>query len=97
MSDNTLNKALRILGCDTGSGGDHCAHGFRSTASTLLNEEGEFDGDVVGTQFAHDTEKKALVARRGDAAPVWQGRQEQDPWHLRGLLGRTRAFNAALV
>jgi hypothetical protein len=28
------------MGYDTGPGGDHCAHGFRSTASTLLNEEG---------------------------------------------------------
>jgi hypothetical protein len=25
---------------DTGPGGDHCAHGFRSAASALLNEEG---------------------------------------------------------
>ena len=59
MSDNTLNKALRIMGCDTGPGGDHCAHGLRSTASILLNEEGAFDGDVVEAQLAHDTEKKA--------------------------------------
>jgi integrase len=28
MSDNTINKALRIMGYDTGPGGDHCAHGF---------------------------------------------------------------------
>jgi hypothetical protein len=34
MSNNTLNKALRIMGCDTGRGGSHCAHGFRATAST---------------------------------------------------------------
>ena len=59
MSVNTLNKALRIMGCDTGPGGDHCAHGFRSAASTLLNEEGAFDGDVVEAQLAHDTEKKS--------------------------------------
>jgi hypothetical protein len=25
MSDNTINKALRIMGYDTGPGGDHCA------------------------------------------------------------------------
>jgi hypothetical protein len=54
-------------------GGDHCAHGFHSTASTPLNEEGAFDGDVVEAQLAHDTEKEALVARRGSAAPAWQG------------------------
>jgi len=59
MSDNTLNKALRIMGYDTGPAGDHCAHGFRSTASTLLNEEGAFDGDVVEPQFAYDTEEKS--------------------------------------
>ena len=47
------------MGCDTGPGGDHCAHGFRSTASTLLNEEGAFDGNVVEAQLAHDTEKKS--------------------------------------
>lgn len=58
MSDNTLNKALRIMGYDTGPGGEHCAHGFRSTASTLLNEEGAFDGDVVESQLAHSTEEK---------------------------------------
>jgi hypothetical protein len=40
------------MGCDTGPGGDHCAHGFRSTASTLLND------DVVEAQIAHDAEKK---------------------------------------
>ena len=45
MSVYTLNKALRIMGCDTGPGGDRCAHGLRSTKSTLLNEEGALDGD----------------------------------------------------
>jgi integrase len=58
MSDNTINKALRIMGYDTRPGGDHCAHGFRSTASTLLNEEGAFDGDVVEAQLAHETDEK---------------------------------------
>jgi hypothetical protein len=56
MPDNTLNK-LQLLGCDTCPGGDYCAHGFRSTASTLLNEEGVFDSGVMEVQLAHDTEK----------------------------------------
>ena len=81
--------------CDTGPGVDHWAHGFRSTASTLLNEEGAFDGDVVEAQFAHDTEKKsaggvtrwcgvslARVTRTRSAASIT----------VRRLLGRTRAF-----
>src|SRR5262245_46847736 len=59
MSDSTLHKALRIMGYDTGPGSDHCAHSFRSTVSTLLNEEGAFDGDVVEAQLAYDTEEKS--------------------------------------
>ena len=47
------------MGYDTGPGGDHCAHGFRSTASTLFNEEGAFDGDVVEARLAHDREEKS--------------------------------------
>ena len=65
ISVNTLNKALRIMGCDTGPSGDHCAQGLRSTASTLLNEEGAFDGDEVKAQLADDTEKKAPAERGG--------------------------------
>ena len=79
MSDNTPNKALLIMICDR-PGGDYCAHGFRSTASILLNEESAFDGVVVEAQLAHDTEKEALMARPGGAAPAWQG-PEQDPRH----------------
>jgi integrase len=59
MSDNTLYKTLRIMGWDTGPGGDHRAHGFRLTASTLLNEEDVFDGHIVEAQLAHSTEKKS--------------------------------------
>jgi hypothetical protein len=47
MRWRTNVRRLRIMGYDTGPCGDHCAHGFRSIASTLLNEEGAFGGDVV--------------------------------------------------
>jgi hypothetical protein len=56
MSDNALNKGLRIMGRDTAP---TAAHGLRSTASTLLHEEGAFDGHIVEGQLAHDTEKKS--------------------------------------
>ncbi len=49
MSENTLNSALRRLGY---SKDQHCPHGFRSTASTCLNELG-FPGDVIELQLAH--------------------------------------------
>jgi hypothetical protein len=34
----------RSIGCDTRPSGNHSADGIRSTASTLLNEEGTFNG-----------------------------------------------------
>src|SRR6202162_2265602 len=37
LSNNTLNKRLRLLGIDTKT--DHCAHGFRTTFSTLSHHE----------------------------------------------------------
>jgi integrase len=46
LSDNTLNAALRRLGY---SGDEHTAHGFRSMASTLLNEQG-WHPDLIGLQ-----------------------------------------------
>lgn len=49
LSANTLNVALRSLGVD---GQTHVAHGFRSTASTLLHELG-YPPDVIESQLAH--------------------------------------------
>jgi integrase len=85
MSDNTLNKALRIMGYDTGPGGHHCAHGFRSTASTLLNEEGAFDGDVVEAQLAHDTEEKKR-RRRDQVVRRQLGKGDKNK--IRGIYNR---------
>lgn len=50
MSENTLNAALRRLGYTKE---EVCSHGFRSTASTLLNESGLFNPDAVEAQLAH--------------------------------------------
>jgi integrase len=49
MSENTVNVALRRLGY---SGSEIVAHGFRSMASTLLNEQG-WPPDVIERQLAH--------------------------------------------
>lgn len=50
MSENTLNAALRRLGYTKE---EVCTHGFRSTASTLLNESGRFNPDAIEAQLAH--------------------------------------------
>jgi integrase len=50
MSENTLNNALRILDYDTRK--DHCHHGFRTTFSTNMNEQG-WNRDWIEAQLAH--------------------------------------------
>jgi integrase len=51
ISDNTLNQALKRSGFQ----GRHVAHGFRSLASTWLNETGQISPDVIEKQLAHES------------------------------------------
>jgi integrase len=55
ISENTLNVALRSLGY---TNEQQTAHGFRSTASTLLNEQG-FNKDWIERQLAHGERDKS--------------------------------------
>jgi len=50
ITDNTLNAALRRLGYDKTQ---VTAHGFRATASSLLNETGKWHPDAIERQLAH--------------------------------------------
>lgn len=50
MSDGAINATLRRIGYDTKK--EHCAHGFRGMASTLLHELG-FNSDYIERQLAH--------------------------------------------
>lgn len=58
LSDNTLNAALRRLGF---SKEEMTAHGFRATASTLLNERG-IAPDLIELQLAHAERNKVRAA-----------------------------------
>ncbi len=49
MSENTISVALRRIGY---SNEQMTAHGFRSLASTLLNEQG-WNPDLIELQLAH--------------------------------------------
>jgi integrase len=56
MPEPYLNRALRKMGYDTQR--EHCAHGFRSMASSLLNAERKnsmpvWHPDVIEMQLAH--------------------------------------------
>lgn len=60
ISDVTLLKALKIMGYT----GDKkiVPHGFRATASTILNERGKFRPDVIERQLAHVEDNKVRAA-----------------------------------
>lgn len=58
LSENTLNAALRRLGY---SGDEMVAHGFRSIASTLLNEQA-WHPDLIELQLAHAERNKVRGA-----------------------------------
>jgi integrase len=55
MSENTLNGALRRLGYGTD---EMTSHGFRSMASTRLNEMGKWNPDAIERQLAHGERNK---------------------------------------
>jgi integrase len=59
MSENTVNCALRRLGYEKH---EMTAHGFRSMASTLLNEKHDFSSDVIERQLAHVEGNKIRAA-----------------------------------
>jgi Arm DNA-binding domain len=75
ISDNTLCKRLCDLGYDTAT--EHCAHGFRTTFSTLCNAECDrnenkmWDSDMIELQLAHldESSVKAIYNRTGRPQP----------------------------
>lgn len=58
ISENTINGALRRLGY---SGDEMTGHGFRTIASTFLNEQG-WNEDVIELQLAHKERKESRAA-----------------------------------
>lgn len=82
MSENTLNAALRRLGFTSD---EVSAHGFRSTASTLLNEALDpkthkplWSADAIEKALAHGDEDKVRAAyHRGTH---WQERVTMAQW-----------------
>ena len=67
MSNNTLNAALRRLGY---SKEEVSVSGFRTTASTLLNEMGRCKRDAIERQLAHMEENDVRRAYM-HAAEFW--------------------------
>jgi Integrase len=75
MSDNTILAALRRLGYSTT---EMTGHGFRSMASTLLNEQG-WNPDAIERQLAH-AERNAIRAAYNYADYLPERRQMMQSW-----------------
>jgi integrase len=82
MSENTVNAALRRLGYSTD---EMTGHGFRSMASTLLNEQG-WNRDAIERQLAH-AERDNVRAAYNYAEHLPERRKMMQHWsdYLDGL------------
>ena len=75
MCENTLNSALRRLGY---ARDDMTSHGFRATASTLLNESGQWNPDAIERALAHqDRDNVRAAYHRGTH---WAERVKMAQW-----------------
>lgn len=75
MSENTLNAALRRLGF---TGEEATAHGFRASASSLLNECGRWSPDAIEAELAHIGADD--VRRAYHRATYWDDRVRMSKW-----------------
>lgn len=91
LSENSMNSALRRMGVTEAQ---HTAHGFRSSASSILNESGEFSVDAIEAQLAHlDTR---AVRRIYNRATYWEERAKMMQWWA-DLLEKERVQNRRLI
>ncbi|MEZ5840967.1 MAG: hypothetical protein R3D02_11285 [Hyphomicrobiales bacterium] len=75
ISENTLNAALRRLGFTTDQA---TAHGFRASASSLLNESGKWSADAIEAELGHVGTDE--VRRAYHRALYWDARVEIAAW-----------------
>ena len=68
LSENSMNAALRRLGYTKD---EVTAHGFRATASTILNSRG-YDSDVIEAVLAH--QDRNTVRRAYNRSKYWPQR-----------------------
>ncbi|ENZ7171352.1 tyrosine-type recombinase/integrase [Escherichia coli] len=60
MCENTVNKALRVMGYDTKK--DICGHGFRAMACSALMESGLWAKEAVERQMSHQERNTVRMA-----------------------------------
>ena len=75
ISDATMNAALRRMGITKK---EHTSHGFRASASSLLNESGKWNEDAVEAELAHVGADE--VRRAYHRATYWDERVDMAAW-----------------
>lgn len=75
ISDNTVNAALRRMGY---SKDQMTAHGFRTSASSLLNESGKWNPDAIERALAHMV--PGIIRRIYNQSAYWAERVEMAQW-----------------
>lgn len=75
ISDNTINAALRRLGYTSDQ---MTAHGFRTSASSLLNESGKWNPDAIERSLAHMVSGE--IRRIYNRSTYWPERVEMAQW-----------------
>jgi integrase len=84
ISENTLNQALRRIGFEKDQ---HTSHGFRASASSLLNESGRWNADAIEAELGHIGSNE--VRRAYHRAQYWDERVKMADWwadQLRSML-----------
>ncbi|MEZ5895297.1 MAG: tyrosine-type recombinase/integrase [Parvularculaceae bacterium] len=75
ISENTMNTALRRMGFTK----EECtSHGFRASASSLLNESGKWSPDAIEAELAHVGADE--IRRAYHRAAYWEERTKMAQW-----------------
>jgi len=75
ISENTMNQALRRMGF---AKDEHTSHGFRASASSLLNESGLWNEDAIEAELAHVGSDQ--VRRAYQRSRFWEERLRMADW-----------------
>lgn len=94
MSENAITAALRRMGYERS---EATAHGFRTTASTLLNEMGTWSADAIERQLAH-AERDEIRGAYNRAEHLDERRRMMQAWadYLDNLAAGRPLFSSGL-
>jgi integrase len=88
VSENAFNGALRRLGFTKD---EMTSHGFRSSASSLLNESGKWSPDAIEAELAHIGADE--VRRAYNRALYWEERLQMTEWWAEEIQRMLGALN----